>query len=333
MAADDVAALTGAVRDAFGWDDAVVERGPRGATARIWQVRARGDRYALKVGGRERPADVSLEAQEAFVGHARAAGVRMPAAHRGRTGELVQPGPDGTWLRLADWVDVGPVDLGARATAVGVGTLLARLHRDAPTLTSEADGTPPDPWYERPPTAADLEALAGDASAAGVAWAGRLADRVRDVPGLRDIVRPADPARLVLCHRDLHPGNVVAEETGGLVVLDPDDVGPADPVRELGRVLFDFWSDPTPDLELMGAAHQAYLAAGGPARLRRPEDLTMLVAQRLNFLARQVEVALDPTAAADDRAWAEQEVDEALRILPTRAQVDEVLWALRGRTT
>ncbi len=59
----------------------------------------------------------------------------------------------------------------------------------------------------------------------------------------------------------------------------------------------------------------------------------MLVAQRLNFLARQVEVALDPTASADDRAWADQEIDEALRILPTRAQLDEVLGALAAPTT
>ncbi|MFN8518853.1 MAG: aminoglycoside phosphotransferase family protein [Chloroflexota bacterium] len=305
------------------WCDRAGLAGPSGWGA----VRAQGGRIPRATRGR------LLEAQEALVGRRRAAGVRMPALHRGRTGDLAQPGPGGTWLRVYDWMDAGPADLASPETAGAVGALLARLHRGAPTLTSEVDGTPPDPWFEVPPTAADLETLAGDAAAAGVSWAGRLADRLRDVPGLLDIVRPVDPARLVLCHRDLHPGNVLLDETGGLVVLDPDDVGPADPVRELGRALFDFWSDPTPDLELMDAAYRAYVVAGGPARLRRPGDLTMLVAQRLNFLARQVEVALDPTASADDRAWADQEIDEALRILPTRAQVDEVLGALAAPTT
>ena len=46
--------------------------------------------------------------------------------------------------------------------------------------------------------------------------------------------------RLVTCHRDLHPGNVLAEACGELAVLDWDDAGPACPDRELAGLLM-FW--------------------------------------------------------------------------------------------
>ncbi|MET0773505.1 MAG: hypothetical protein ABWZ82_10505 [Candidatus Limnocylindrales bacterium] len=35
-----------------------------------------------------------------------------------------------------------------------------------------------------------------------------------------------------------------------------------------------------------------------------------------------------PTTGPDDRAWAEQEIDESLRILPTVEQIDSVLAAI-----
>ena len=46
--------------------------------------------------------------------------------------------------------------------------------------------------------------------------------------------------RLVTCHRDLHPGNVLGEACGELAVLDWDDAGPACPDRELAGLLM-FW--------------------------------------------------------------------------------------------
>jgi aminoglycoside phosphotransferase (APT) family kinase protein len=132
----------------------------------------------------------------------------------------------------------------------------------------------------------------------------------------------------VRCHRDLHPGNVVVDGSGELVVLDQDDLGPADPARELARAMFDWWSDPGPSLGAMRAMYDAYIAAGGPARVRGAADLTMLVATRLNFLLGQLRISTDAGSAPADRAWADQEIDESLRILPTTAQVADVLDAL-----
>ena len=65
--------------------------------------------------------------------------------------------------------------------------------------------------------------------------------------------------------------------------------------------------------------------AGGPARVREPADFTMLVATRLNFLLRQLRIASDAAADPGDRAWAEQEIDESLRIMPTIAHIESVL--------
>ena len=107
--------------------------------------------------------------------------------------------------------------------------------------------------------------------------------------------------------------------------MDWDDVGPADPARELARMLFDWWCDPAVDAEAMLAMYPAYIRAGGPARITDLADFTMLVATRVNFLATQLRMFLDERTGGEHRAWAETEIDEALRILPTPGQLAEVL--------
>ena len=138
----------------------------------------------------------------------------------------------------------------------------------------------------------------------------------------------ADPARMRLCHRDLHPENVLADEAGELVVVDWEDVGPAEPAQELARTLVACYHDGQPDLDSMRRAYQSYVEADGPARLHSTADFTMLIASQLNFLKLQLRVALDPTAASRDRQWAELEIDESLRILPTPGLLVAVLDAL-----
>ena len=132
-----------------------------------------------------------------------------------------------------------------------------------------------------------------------------------------------------LCHRDLHPGNVLADKDGELVVVDWDDVGPAEPTQELASTLVACYHDGQPDLESMQRAYQSYIAAEGPARLHSAADFTMLIAAQLNFLGLQVRIALDPTAALSDRQSAEIEIDEFLRILPTPDLITTVLHALQ----
>jgi hypothetical protein len=47
----------------------------------------------------------------------------------------------------------------------------------------------------------------------------------------------------------------------------------------------------------------------------------MLIAVRLNFLLVQARIALDTGAEPRHREWAEREIDEVLRTLPTPRQL------------
>ena len=299
-------------------------RGASGAAGRVGAVLAGGRRcgaLALKEIFAEPPSPALIEAELAFVARAADAGVRA-RRHPDRAGRYLLAGPGGAWLRLYDWVDLGPLELTAPATPAHLGALLARLHRCAPAATTEPGGGPPDPWYHRVPAETEWTDLVRPASG----WAGLMADRLTTLPELCAAVAPADPARLIVCHRDLHPENVLVDPHGALVVVDWDNLGPAEPGRELARAMFDWFIDrTTADLEAVRAMYDAYVLEGGPGRITEPSDFTMLVASRLNFLLVQARVAADPAAEPRHREWAEREIDEALQILPTARQLADVL--------
>ncbi|MET7424739.1 phosphotransferase [Dactylosporangium sp. NPDC005555] len=304
-------------RAAYGWSaDAVLTPGPRGALGRIWRVDTVGGPFALKELFRDPPAAAAIDAELRFSASASAAGVRLPLSRPDMDGRYLHRTSGGTWLRLYDWIDLHPIDPSAPATPDALGTLLARLHRCAPPA-------PPDgePWYDSVPS--DWPPAAGK-------WAPLLAECLATLPALCADVGPADPATLLVCHRDLHPENILADPAGALVVVDWDDLGPAAPARELARMLFDWYCDDRLDLAAVRALYAAYVREGGPARLTGPADFTMLLGCRLNFLHAQLRTALDPAADPAHRAWSAHEIDEGLRLLPTRSQLAEVLTALRS---
>lgn len=140
-----------------------------------------------------------------------------------------------------------------------------------------------------------------------------------------------DHASLLLCHRDLHPQNVCQDESGTLVVVDCDDVGPAEPGRELARVAFDwFCTRGAADMDAVRELFETYLAAGGPGRIASTSDFTMLLACRLNFMLAQARLASDVNLDVRRRDWAKDEYDEMVRLMPTLAQLDEVLAVARS---
>jgi thiamine kinase-like enzyme len=154
---------------------------------------------------------------------------------------------------------------------------------------------------------------------------------VATLPELCAAVTRVDPAASLLCHRDLHPENVLTNRDG-LVVVDWDNFGAADPGRELAQMLFDWFCDgPVTDLDAMASLYRSYKEEGGPGRITTPADFTMLVATRLNFLILQARIALDPRCDTRDREWAEREVEEMLPLVPTPRQLADVLSLVGGR--
>lgn len=314
---------------ALGQGEVVISRGSRGAVGQVWRLTLGVRVYALKqVPTGSPPPRVEVDAELSMAKRAVAAGVLLPASIPARDGEYVVMLPEGGWLRLYDWMDLEPVDLGVNAKALGV--LLARLHRSGSPSHREPDGSSPLPWYEVPPQPEAWRTLVAASAAAGASWSTRLAAAVDSLPRLYELLSGADPAKMRTCHRDLHPGNVLASRGGELVVVDWGDIGPAVPARELAGALMALFHDGHPDLASMRQAYQAYILAGGPARLRSTTDFTMSISTQLNFLHRQVQIALDPQAQASSRTWAELEIDEGLRILPTPELLTRVLDAVAG---
>jgi hypothetical protein len=114
------------------------------------------------------------------------------------------------------------------------------------------------------------------------------------------------------------------------VVVDWDNLGPAEPAREIAQALFDWFCDGGVDRDAVCRMYRTYVEDGGPGRVTEPADFSMLVATRLNFLRLQTGIAIDPQAGPRDRDWAEREIDESLRILPTPQQLADVLELTRS---
>jgi Ser/Thr protein kinase RdoA (MazF antagonist) len=284
-------------------------------------------RYALKQIFDEPPTEASIQTELDLAARAFDAGARTPRSHPDRDGHYLVTVPDGTWLRCYDWVDLQPVPSTVPDTPRRLGALLARLHQRAPSVTEEPNGGgPADPWYHRVPEPSDWAPIA----AADASWAACLTDRLTMLPQLCAAVAPVDPARLLLCHRDLHPENVFVGPDDVLVVVDWDDLGPADPGRELARALFDWWCDEaTTDIEAVYVMTESYLREGGPGRITGPADFSMLLAARLNFLLSQAHLALDPETERAQQDWAQREIDAMLHLMPTPHQLAEVLAVTR----
>lgn len=333
MRADD---LVDYVRAMFALDPtapATLTPGGRGALGQISRLQIGPSRYAVKeLFNEQAPPTALISAEVKFTALAAAAGVRVAASYPATDGRYVVPMPDSTgWLRLYDWLDAAPLDLDAAPLDLDadglparLGTLLGRLHGCAPACDREADGTAPDDWFDVPPAADAWPELVDAAFAGHVAWASELAARLPLIEAITTLAVPADTAAMITCHRDLHPENVLmidagAAGAGQLAVIDWDELGPAHPSRELVRVLLDWFFDhDTLDDDAVRAMLTAYRTAGAPGRIA-DDTFGFVIASRLNFLHRQIGIALDSAAEARHRDWAVREIDEALRILPTPA--------------
>ncbi|MGH3308251.1 MAG: aminoglycoside phosphotransferase family protein, partial [Nocardioides sp.] len=246
--------------------------------------------------------EVAIDA--AYQDRVRSHGVPMPAVVRTPDGDaLVQLGSGPA--RVYAWVDVLPRERALDPATVGA--LVAGIHR-----VQVATRSPVDPWYVvavGEPAWRDLTARLRDARAP---FADRLESLVPDVLAAEALLVETDAVQV--CHRDLWADNVLRTPDAGLVVLDWENSGPGDPAGELGVVLFEFGlGDPARMRDLFAS----YVEAGGPARLRTPGDLTMLIAQAGHIAQIGCERWLKATTdeeRADNAAWVGEFLDEPVTV-------------------
>ena len=297
----------------FALGDLAVLTGPvaAGRLGDVWRLSTdRGD-YAVK--DARFPVDPEeVTADAAYQDRVRSHGVPMPAVVRTPEGEaLVQLGSGP--VRVYAWVDVLPRERGL--DPVAVGALVAGIHR-----VQVATRSPVDPWYVvavGEPAWRDLTTRLRHARAP---FADRLEALVPDVLAAEALLVETEAVQV--CHRDLWADNVLRTPDDGLVVLDWENSGPGDPAGELGVVLFEFGQG---EPDRMRDLFASYVEAGGPARLRTPGDLTMLIAQAGHIAQIGCERWLKATTdeeRADNAAWVGEFLDEPVTVATVEAILD-----------
>jgi aminoglycoside phosphotransferase (APT) family kinase protein len=284
-AAYDLGPLTGA--------PVAAARGEQGV---IWRLDTASGRWAVKQ--LLRPVEEADAARDvAFQRAALAAAVPLPAPRLTTAGTVLLAAGPTRWhsavrvYRWAELADEPPV------SAAELGRLLAGLHQ----LAWRDQGPPSDdPWFSAPSGRAGLARLLAAASEAGESWAPLLGRRLAGLIEAERVISPPAPALLLTCHRDLNLENVRRGAGGGLVVLDWENSGPAEPARELAAVVADLAADL--GAQAAGAAHAAYLAAGGQARLTGPADFGMAVAVQGHLLQVYGYRALAAAESEENRA-------------------------------
>ncbi|MGC4110641.1 MAG: aminoglycoside phosphotransferase family protein [Nocardioides sp.] len=310
-----------AVADAFGLARAssLTEPVARGEIGEIRRLEIEGATYAVKQAFEPLTPDEvhDLELTGGFHRACWQAGIPAPEPVRTPGGGFVAD-VGGEHVLLYGWVDL--LDRNPGLDPAAVGSLLARLHAvDHPWPTATVD-----PWFEAPVGEREWKGVLKASRAAGAPYVDRLAELLPQLLRLESILTPM--AALRTCHLDLWSDNLRGTPDGHLCVIDFENAGPADPSRELAMVLFEFGQgDPLRQRRL----YDSYVAAGGPGRVTRREDLALTVAQLHHIGHRHLTMwlaARDSEARARSLAGIEEFLDEALR--PTTPTA----WSRRSRT-
>jgi len=307
----DFGGLTAEVAAAFdlGAPLAPMVEAAGGEQARIWRLDTSAGSFAVKQPRRSiepRADGVDVAFQEAVGAQT---DVPMPMPVRRPGGAFVIP--VGDWLvRVSTWVDLLPPD--PRLDPVELGRLLAGLHQVDFALSEEARV---DPWYCAPVGQEAWDDLAARLERGGAPFAATLQTEMSHLVELENLLEA--PRDLRMCHRDLWADNVLRTTSGQICVIDWDNCGAADPSHELAVVVFEFGQG---ERARMRALYDAYRNAGGPGRLERPGQLTMVIAQFGHFWEMAAGSWLHSETSRAERGRAEDRVSE-LMTRPLRSQL------------
>ncbi|MFF7275238.1 aminoglycoside phosphotransferase family protein [Streptomyces griseorubiginosus] len=296
----------------------------RGALGQIWKLSGNGTSWAVKeLLFQEGEPDAGAEA--ALRDAAEPLGISAPRLMPDRTGAHVVRLPEGSWVKLYDWVDGTGADPSDPEILSWCGRTLALLHQ-----AGQGTGGTPGGWYEECPRDADWAALLDKVGRAGLSWAEELGRFVATTAAeLGHHVSPSAPGDVVTSHLDLRPQNVLVGPSGP-VLLDWDNAGPVSAERELARALY-VWSGGN-DVDA-GAARRlvrAYRDAGGRAVVKGVDAFSMLFATDLNYVHVQAACAVDPTVTPEQRDFGSREAVAKLRSLPDLGSVTRLTEAVAG---
>jgi Ser/Thr protein kinase RdoA (MazF antagonist) len=287
----------------------------RGFQAEVWKLQTQAGTWAVKRSFDpvdEAELQLGAEFQEA----ARAAGVATPRIVRGVDGCVLA---DVRWgqVRVDEWVDLADSD--PTIDAADVGAAIATMHQVTTTSAGEID-----PWYCVGVGADRWVELIAQLRAGDAPFADDLGRACGELVAMEELVEP--PVQLRLCHRDLWADNVRRGADGRIWVIDWQDCGAADVHHELAALLFEYAYD---DRRRARSFHESYARAGGPARVERPQDFSMAIAQLghiLEFSCRNWLAAQTP----DQRTLNEGRVSEFITKPLSRRLFDTIVAAVRA---
>ncbi len=206
-------------------------------------------------------------------------------------------------VRVFEWVDL--LERDPNVDPAQVGRIVASIHR------LEFQGRlPTDPWYTDAIGSERWDALLDALHANGAPFAERLSEMRDELVALEGLME--EPRELQTCHRDLWADNVLRTTAGGLCVIDWENCGLADPSQELALVLFEFaLGNP----QRARALYRAYLEAGGPGRIDRRGNFSMLIAQLGHIGEDACARWLDPGESETERGQHEARAEQFIRWL------------------
>ena len=305
------------IADLYGLGGDALLSGPvaRGEVGQVWRLTTSLGVWAVKEPF-QRPSTAEANDDAAFQDEVFASGVSMPKVVRSLSGEVLAELESAT-IRVYQWVDLEQRD--AMLDPATIGRIVAAIHR-----VRYLGSNPVDPWYTDPVGAERWDELIGDLVAANAEFADKLAKERDELVALEELLEW--PSNIQTCHRDLFADNVLRTPSGAVCVIDWENSGLADPSQELGLVLFEFGGDSP---QRTRALYDAYLDAGGPGRIERPGNFSMVIAQIAHIGEISCTRWLAPSLLADQRHNAAR-IDEFLAAGITRRMIDALVEAASG---